>query len=489
MLAPATYAVYEWSDYLVRYDGATRLRVGDRLVQPIDDGLFGVRFENQLGLTSIQPLNAHGPCCAPLALEVISPKFPGIEQHVGFLSALLDDLFARAARLPFAISADTARGAVDVPAPPTPLFTLHFLLQHARTLREAAGVVVARPHRRLADRPEFMPLAAVSEADPDVLLDVLTSPERWVRASGFPLATKLRGHAPSEVWQRRPEETLDTPENRFVKAFLRDLLFAADSLPRQPWWRQVSADRQRVIHETESMLRLTLAQPMFAEVGDLRRIPSSSRVLLRREGYREMLDAWRLFNLARRPFFGHLQRAIDLRDVATLYEVWCFFALVGEIAAALDVSPSLSLHVSDEHGLNWRSEARFGSTGTLVYNKSVRGYSVGLRPDYLWYRNGKPEVALDAKFRLDRADWSDDTSQATVKNDDLYKMHTYRDALGLRAAVVVYPGDVARFYQTAALFDSLSAMEVLMREDVAGVGGVPMRPEKLVALEELFHES
>ncbi len=264
-------------------------------------------------------------------LEVISPKFPSVEQHVEFLSALLDDLFARAARLPFAVSADTARGVVDVPAPPTPLFTLHFLLQHARALREAAGVVVARPHRRLADRPEFVPLAAVSEADPDVLLDVLTSPERWVRASGFPLATKLRGHAPSEVWQRRPEETLDTPENRFVKAFLRDLLFAAESLPRQPWWRQVSADRQRVIHETESMLRLTLAQPMFTEVGDLRRIPSSSRVLLRREGYRELLDAWRLFNLARRPFFGHLQRAIDLRDIATLYEVWCFFALVEEI--------------------------------------------------------------------------------------------------------------------------------------------------------------
>jgi uncharacterized protein len=475
LLAPATHAVYEWSDYLVRYDGATRLRVGDRLVQPIDDGRFLFRFENQLGLTGVQPLDDDGPCCAPLVLEVISPKFPGIEQHIGFLSSLLDDLFARAARLPFTVSANTARGVVDVPAPPTPLFTLHFLLQHARSLREAAGFVVARPHRRLADRPEFVPLAAVSEADPDVLLDVLTSPERWVRASGFPLATKLRGHAPSEVWQRRLEETLDTPENRFVKAFLRDLLFAAESLPRQPWWGHVSSDRQRVIHETESMLRLTLAQPMFAEVGDLRRIPSSSRVLLRREGYGELLDAWRLFNLARRPFFGPLQRAIDLRDIATLYEVWCFFALVEEIAAALDVSPSLSLHVSDEHGLNWRSEARFGSAGTLVYNQSVRGYSVGFRPDYLWYRNGKHEVALDAKFRLDRADWTDETSLATVKNDDLYKMHTYRDALGLRAAVVVYPGDVARFYSPLKIQADSSWGELLLGRRL-GVGSIPLRP-------------
>ncbi|HEX5164628.1 MAG TPA: DUF2357 domain-containing protein, partial [Thermomicrobiales bacterium] len=387
-------------------------------MSPIDVGVFQVRFENQLGLASIQPLDEHGPCCSPLVLEVISPKFPSIEQHLAFLTALLDDLFARAARLPFAISAETTRGVVDVPTPPTPLFTLHFLLQHAQSLREAAQAVLSRPHRRLDDTPETVPLASVSEADPDVLLDVLTSPERWVRASGFPLATRLCGHAPAEVWQRRPEETLDTPENRFVKAFLSDLLFAAERLPTQPWWRHVSTERRRVIHETEAMLRLTLAQPTFAEVGDLRRIPSASRVLLRREGYRELLDSWRLFNLARRPFFGPLQRAIDLRDIATLYEAWCFFALVEGIAAALGIEPALSLRVSDEHGLNWRSEARFGSTGTLVYNQSVRGYSVGLRPDYLWYRDGKPDVALDAKFRLDRADWNDDTSHATVKNDD-----------------------------------------------------------------------
>lgn len=452
------------------------LRVGDRLVPPIDEGRFLVRFENQLGLTSIQPLNDEGPCCAPLVLEVISPKFPVIEQHVAFLSALLDDLFARAARLPFTISADTARGVVDVPAPPTPLFTLHFLLQHAGDLLEAAGVVVARPHRRLADRPEIVPLAAVSEADPDVLLDVLTSPERWVRASGFPLATKLRGHAPTEVWQRRPEETLDTPENRFVKAFLRDLLFAAESLPRQPWWSRVSSERQFIIHETETMLRQTLAQPMFAEVGDLRRIPSSSRVLLRREGYRELLDAWRLFNLARRPFFGPLQRAIDLRDIATLYEVWCFFALVEEIALALETMPTLSLRVTDEHGLDWRSEAQFGSTGTLVYNKPVRGYSVGLRPDFLWLRDGKPEVALDAKFRLDRADWSDDTSHATVKNDDLYKMHTYRDALGLRAAVVVYPGDQPVFFLVTGVRVTNRDLLNVLTDEQSGVGSLPLVP-------------
>jgi predicted component of viral defense system (DUF524 family) len=215
---------------------------------------------------------------------------------------------------------------------------------------------------------------------------------------------------------------------------------------------------------------------MFAEIGDLRRIPSSSRVLMRREGYRELLDAWRLFNLARRPFFGHLQRAIDLRDVATLYEIWCFFALVEEISAALGIVPELLLRVSDEYGLDWRSEAQFGAAGRLVYNQSVRGYSVGLRPDFLWYRNGKPEVALDAKFRLDRVDWTDESSTATVKNDDLYKMHTYRDALGLRAAIVVYPGDAVKFYSVNGSQTKQLSIDDVLAGNAHGIGALTASP-------------
>jgi predicted component of viral defense system (DUF524 family) len=148
---------------------------------------------------------------------------------------------------------------------------------------------------------------------------------------------------------------------------------------------------------------------------------------------------------------------------------------VEEIRDALGIVPQLEIHSSDQHGLNWQSKARFGSAGRLVYNQSVRGYSVSLRPDFLWYRNGKPEVALDAKFRLDRVDWSDETSTATVKNDDLYKMHTYRDALSLRAAVVVYPGDRQVFWRLNRM-----VVEADLRDLVAGtttgIGALALMP-------------
>jgi predicted component of viral defense system (DUF524 family) len=331
----------------------------------------------------------------------------------------------------------------------------------------------------LTDHPEIVPLHAASEADADVLLSVLTSPERWAPARGFPLAERLGGFAPTEVWQRRPEESLDTPENRFVLAFLRALLAAADDLLAQPWWRQVAPERQRAIREARSLLRVATEHPTFAAVGELRRIPTSSRVLLRREGYRQLLQLWRLFHLARRPFFGALQQAIDLRTVDVLYEVWCFFALVDKIKAAFGIKPVLELRVSDEHGLQWESRARFGAAGTLVYNRTHREWSVSLRPDFLWLRAGKPEVALDAKFRLDRPDWEaedDGTPVARVKLDDLYKMHTYRDALGLRAAVVVYPGDVEKFLRFNQR-QALPTLHELLVDDVNGIGAIPLRPQ------------
>jgi hypothetical protein len=69
------------------------------------------------------------------------------------------------------------------------------------------------------------------------------------------------------------------------------------------------------------------------------------------------------------------------------------------------------------------------------------------------------EVVFDAKFRFDVKDLIEEgldkeileeveekavkegKFEKIVKIEDVYKMHTYRDALRCRAAIVVYPGD------------------------------------------------
>ena len=479
-LAPATHYCYEWREYWTRWPDATRMRVGNGWQEPVLPGVFRLKFENQVGLTTVQPYSEDRPLAPPLLAEVLSPKFPKPADHYRFFRTLLDDLFARAARLPFSFAGPTSRGVAEALQPPSPLFAYHFLLHYGPQLRQALECVRASPHRLLVDHPTYLPIGQASEADPAILMDILHSPQRWVRAGEFRLAQRLHGFAPTHVWQRRPDETLDTPENRFVLAFLRQLVAAAEALPGERWWGAVAEERRRAIVALTSQARQALAWSMFREVGIMTRMPLNSQVLLRQEGYRDLRDLYWRFHQARRPLFEALKRSIELRDIATLYEQWCFFALVEEIGQQLGVTPQLELATSDEYGLHWQARAHFRNGDELVYNQSKQGYSLRLRPDFVWKRQRHWDVVLDAKFRLRRQDveaGSDVPATAEAQATDLYKMHTYRDALDVRAAVAVYPGDVNVFYDrsTRQRQYEITLAEVLLGEH-AGVGALALKP-------------
>ncbi len=481
--APATHCLYEWTSYWLDYPGADMLRIGDHLLHPVKGSFFEVRFENQLGLSQIQPLAGVTPLCPPLVVEVLSPKFPSPLAHLEFYSTLLDDLYLRASRLPFTFAAPTTRTARESLRPPTPLFTLHYLCAHAQEINATIATVLARPHRQLRDHPQFIPLHEASEADADVLIGILQSPEEWVPNRTLPLARRLGGYAPRRVWQRQPEETFDTPENRFVLSFLGALLAATEALPNAPWWHSVPQARQRTVRELTSVLRQTRLHSMFTDVGQMQRLPASSQVLLRREGYRQMLGLWQQFHRSRRPVFEPLQHALEVRDVATLYEMWVFFALTEQIGELLNIEPVIILHGSEMTGMERNSVARFAGVGRLIYNYTFssphESYSVPLRPDFTWVRNGTVDLVLDAKFRMDQSaiqDDAEDTPHATAKRADLYKMHTYRDALHVRAAVSIYPGDVDVFYHGSGLLRYDANPQCILGQNWSGIGAIAQSP-------------
>ncbi|MBV9468521.1 MAG: DUF2357 domain-containing protein [Abitibacteriaceae bacterium] len=484
-LAPATHYLYEWVDYWLQYPDADRLRINETWIKPVYDSLFSLRFENRLGLASLQPFAGSRPLCPPLQVEIISPKLPTPATHLTFLQALLDDLYRRAARLPFTFQTSTSRGVTHSLAPATPLFILHFLLAYAPSLQAALTIIQAAPHRELYDEPILARLAEATQADADTLMSILHAPEDWVPAPSFPLAKRLGGHAPAHVGQRAVTETYDTPENRFVLAFTHELLLTITQLTRQSWWHQVSPERQQQIDGVRQFLQQTIAHPIFAEVGPLQRLPTTSQVLLRRDGYRDLLNLWQMFQQARRPLFATLQQAIDVRDIALLYEIWTFFALVEAIAEMLQETPVIDLRTSDARGLERQTAARFGTGAQLIYNQSSRAYSTTFRPDFTWIINGRAEVVLDAKFRLNRQSLEaarfddredEDSPQAAANRADLYKMHTYRDALGVRAAVSLYPGQVSIFYDTQNGRLVSYTLRDLLLSHLSGIGALAMTP-------------
>lgn len=474
--APATHVAYEWTEYGVSYQGAVAITLGGVPLARFPGGWFRLIFENQLGLAELRAYGENGRQIGePLRLLVLSKKFPALHEHVSFYGALLDDLFHRLIQLPFVVSAPTSQQVEEAMRPPGPIFALHFFTHEAERIATALRTIQAMPHRKLTTEPELLPVHAVTDIDPDALLDIVRTPGRWRKTAQAhsPLALKLEGHLPESIWQQLSRDTLDTPENRFVLGAARQFAQGLEELRHQSWWGSVPLPQRQKLDLLGGVIRRFLQDPKFAEVGAFGRPASSSRVLLRKDGYRDLFALWGAFQRSRRPIFAALDAAMAVRDVATLYEYWVYFRLIDELAEITGERAVLDLGPDRDSGLGWGARALFGERGVLHYNLTMKPYSTGrYRPDVVWEPAVGGLVALDAKFRLQSLPDGRDSWDIGV----LTEMHAYRDALDVRAAVAIYPGDLSRFWpldrSSAGQFD----IKDVILNPVEGVGAFARMP-------------
>ncbi len=306
-------------------------------------------------------------------------------------------------------------------------------------------------------------------------------------------------------------ETVDAPENRFIKHVLQQFLdtcalFYSKLKDKSQYAEEVLRLQEKIIHY--------LGHQMFKDVGKLYIIPLSSPILQRKEGYREVLRAWIMFTLAAQMSWDGGDDVFEggKRDVATLYEYWLFFKLHDLVCKVFQLEvpriENLIETTADGLGLKLKRGNFLAIDGIchaltrklhvqLSYNRlfdkdSIYPHSgswtTGLRPDYtlsIWPLGISPEDAekeelivhihFDAKYRIEHLLklWESDQDHdnknvisGKIKNEDLLKMHTYRDAIRRTAgAYVLYPGDKSTNY--------LGYHEVL-----PGLGAFPIRPSK-----------
>jgi len=109
------------------------------------------------------------------------------------------------------------------------------------------------------------------------------------------------------------------------------------------------------------------------------------------------------------------------------------------------------------------------------------------------HEDGKPTVVFDAKFRFDpkslsvgeeedgyERDVAGGDVERIVKPADIYKMHTYRDALRtVRAAVALFPGSegTGEFYERMTSEKRSIGLQDLIEEQWEGVGAIPVWQE------------
>ncbi len=132
---------------------------------------------------------------------------------------------------------------------------------------------------------------------------------------------------PSKLKANYKTETVDTSENRFVKhALISFQSFCSD-------FKIKVKEENRIKREAgllEEKLEQYLSHSIFKDISNPTTLPLNSPVLQRKEGYREILRVWLMFDLAAKIVWhgGDDVYSGNKKDVAVLYEYWLFFKLL-----------------------------------------------------------------------------------------------------------------------------------------------------------------
>ena len=520
--------LFEWKIYEIDANGAKVIIPGLEDIQrsSINKNTFTFTFKNYIGKSRLIIEDSHGKR-REFPLIVLSEKFGKIapeywkvidlskiedtkerekavekliERFNILCQTLTDDITRISSQLNFSIKSPTAFTVEESDEPMNEFFAYHYLRSNKERIIEAFETVLRKIKRKLVVEEEWLRPDKVDEITPETILSIVQRPEYLAPAGeGVLIAEYLNGYVPTKVLSFQKYESFDTPENRFAKYFLSLLIEWSERVLET--FGESSKCNTKPIRELLEELEFIGSDPIWSDVGEMEMFPYTSQALLKGDGYRELLELYREFT-AYVPFFGELQKAIDNKDIATLYEYWCFFKLVEEFGEILG-KKRLELIITPAGELSEGGEVyvQFDNGWRLYYNKRLTpakwSYSVTLRPDFSLF-TGNPEQkrtkligVFDAKFKLDVIDADkfaeedkkmerEPILQTWARLEDIYKMHTYRDALNARFAVVLYPGKENMFFEVNhekkepwTLKDLISEENVKME----GVGCLRFMPE------------
>lgn len=343
------------------------------------------------------------------------------------------------------------------------------------------------------------------------------------------IENKLAEHRKEPAYLYRVEQHIlsnDTQENRFLKFALHQISKRYEDLrQRIEAIKTASGTMKSAMLATSETLKRLQHHPFFRTIGRFKGISQESMVLQKATGYSQVYRTW---NLLRRAYSLNdgLYR-LQTKDIATLYEIWCFIEVSHIVKAQLhleneDVEHRNRMEMNSifswELGKGEHSRILFRKDGVelaeLVYNPKnadTENDNVGMKDLVVPTVPQKPDIVLqltkndlqqgmkmtylfDAKYRIDGKDKGVDVPP----EDAINQMHRYRDAIYYKdydanvlkkeviGGYILFPGDgepndvaVSKFYKT-------------IKE--VNIGAFPLRPKDVenrrlleIFIDELIH--
>lgn len=395
----------------------------------------------------------------------------------------------------------------------------------SRHFRDAVHRITTHPHHRWEPEETSCDTRRGFRPDARTVRQLARAPRRCPLPEAHPLATVIAS-LPERISVFRNVQSEDTPENRFIKFALKNFVGFLNRMRLKLEELGGVADTRlsEEISALENQLETALSADVFRSVSEPDMLPLGSSVLQRKEGYREVYQAWLKFDMAARLVWhgGEDVYGAGQRDIATLYEYWVFFKLLDIVTRVFELEKpavqTLIEETADGFGLKLKTgehlafegiflggarplSVRFSYNRSFIQNKELGkagSWTERMRPDYtlsLWPSDFTEQEAeaqelmvhvhFDAKYRIESVEQifgKDDAEldetgreldlnaekkeqrEGRYKRADLLKMHAYHDAIRrTQGAYVLYPGDATKQWPN-------------YREILPGIGAFPIKP-------------
>lgn len=353
-----------------------------------------------------------------------------------------------------------------------------FKRAHEKFLR-ACKSILNRPRHRLRSKVEYKKLEKIKRFTPQL--------EREFERNAIYKGGRLQPQNENHYY--RDEEAIlniDTQENRFLKYALMQIAKRFEKLIKKlnildKLDEATREDLTRVRDELNHLKK----HPFFRTIGEFKGFRQESLILQRATYYSTIYRFWVMLNRSYDIEEGNLE--LSTKDIATLYELWCFIELKNLIQKIVGIVPE---ETRGEHA-NWllkkfrnseQSKVIFKKgdiqLAEVIYNPEIRNANsqkstMGIdeniislttdqRPDIvLRLDNAQLTYLFDAKYRLDEEDNEVDSPPEEAIN----QMHRYRDAIyycekdrheskkEIIGGYILFPGnsnnsELSRFYRS-----------------------------------------
>lgn len=364
------------------------------------------------------------------------------------------------------------------------------------SFNEAVRKVILNPIRNWEQTIVNKSITNVKRLDRKALGQIASSTNR-ISVKGIPGLSLPQGvdSLPQSIEIPYKRDTIDTPENRFVKYVVKSFVAFVDAFQS---YKNASYNLKAEASVLSDKLQNILSVSFFKGISDPTVISLNSPALQRKDGYRDILNAWTLFDTAAKLTWSGGDDVYDAgkKNVAVLYEYWLFFKLLSIISETFNLDPkSLEKMIErDSEGLNLslkqgrmqmiagatqignrRLNVRFYYNRTFYKESEIKkegSWTVQMRPDYtlsIWpgdlsqseaeSKDIITHIHFDAKYKVTHSPFSDksiskeqadkeldeekiEQESGIYKRADILKMHAYKDAIRRSSgAYILYPGD------------------------------------------------